>query len=369
MSKRCSVLVITATPDRRPSSDDLDRIIEELRLRPGVQVDRWYLRSPERRAPDGEVVVDSLRTWLPAAALRTVGLTRLGRGLQGRRLRGWLRDLDPDVVLLDDGLGDRILPYAPRPPAVVARSNNEPPVLGELEPPPDSEPSLVLVGSGRPDPDLPAERWFRLGPELLVGRAFEQLAADVAAARAADRERVGAPGSDLPVVSGWGEDGWLDGPDLFIRTLWHLQDRHGIVARGIWHGLPPDHHEAERLRAEAVRCGLAGRFDLVPVGSVAEHVAAEAGSLPFRLPADYVDLVPPAMVGVPVVTFDPVPAPAVWVTGVPLLDLDGAAAALARAVEGWTDPAEVERRHRSADSIRVSAVVDRILAAGPRSSP
>lgn len=43
------------------------------------------------------------------------GSKRLAGRLRGQRLRSWFKEVDPDVVILDDGVGCRVLPGATDP--------------------------------------------------------------------------------------------------------------------------------------------------------------------------------------------------------------------------------------------------------------
>src|SRR5690606_20285888 len=128
--------------------------------------------------------------------------------------------------------------------------------------------------------------------------------------------RLGLPEAE-PVIAGWGGDGWLDGPDLFIRTLWALGDRHGVPAHGVWFGTDqPD--EAQRLRDEAARCGLADRYHLLPYDghgdTPAAALCADVALLPSREALLREHLMAAIVSGMIVVAFEAcdIDDPAVW---------------------------------------------------------
>lgn len=365
-----TVLVVAAAPDRRASSRSLLDLVAELDRRPETAVALWYLRDgedPEPGAPAPDHVVDHLRTWRPAVVVDRVLGPANGNRLRAVRLRRWLRDLDPDVVLLDDGLGDRILGSLGPSVVRVARRNVEPPDTALLEPaaPPSADLWLVAPGADPAPADAGAVLVERPVRDLAEAA---RLAAPVAQARL--RERAGLP-PDAPVVVGWGE-GFLDGTELFPRLLWALAARHGVVAHGLWVGplVTPD--EEARLRAEAERCGVGERYHLVREGP-ALRTCGDVAVLPYRDRADdprqptaELPMVAVAVAaGLPVAAFAAAVAlddPAV--TSVADLDLDALAAAVAAGLAGDRSPAgrraRVEAARRRLD---VRPWADDLLAA------
>lgn len=327
------ILVVTASPDGRDSTANLGDLVEELRRRPDANVRYWFLRRADHQVlRPGTRVVDSLRTWWPARLLELVGLGRLAAGLRGLRLRSWMGRRGPDVVLLDDGLGERIVDHVVPQPAVIVRCNVEPPLFAELEPTPRASADLWIVPAS--SPPVPAGEPFSI--EHPFHRPFRYPGGRRFAAedeREAQRRTDDVP-VHVPLVVGWGDDGWLDGPDLFVRALWALEHRHGVHAHGVWYGLGADPHEGERIRREAARCGLAQRFHLRPGDTVAGRLSGDAVLLPYRSSASADDLLDAVRSGAAVVTFRAADVDDPMVTIVDDLDVEAAAAALAEGLAG-----------------------------------
>ncbi len=289
VSERLSILVVTARPDQRRSTEVLRLLVEYLERRPDARVTVWFLRSDPDGGDDppwpGSRVVDDLRTWWPTRPL--VGGTgrRIADALRGARLRWWLREARPDVVLLDDGLGDRVLDPWPRPVFRAVRTNPDPPRGVEMEPPPLTT-GDVVIGS------LPVEHDD--GTPHLVLPVLRRRSLALPMARPGERTRVraalGIP-EEAQLVVGWGEDAWIDGTDLFLRTLWALGERHGVEPHALWLGLSSDRHEADRIRTEAARCGLADRFHLHPLTEEVQRYAGDAVLLPTRVPGEDTELI------------------------------------------------------------------------------
>lgn len=351
-----SLLVVTAAPDDRPSTETLGVIVAELERRPDVDVEVWHLRAtPEETPWPGAPVVDSLREWWPARVLEGVGVPRLPAAMRGLRLRAWNRRVAPDAVVLDDGLGERVLVGTPGRPVLVARRNATPPVHADWEPEPVATPAIVLVppGDGAPVPP---------GAVAIASPHVRDYTAARRAGEPAQRERtrelLGIDGSG-PLVVGWGDDGWIDGPDLFVRALWALEHRHGVLAGGLWLGLGADPHEVDRLRAEADRCGVGDRCWFRPADTLAARCCGDAVFLPYRGAGDPAELLEAAAGGLEVVTFPGalVEDPAVVV--VDHLDVDAAAAALDAALRS-DRPALTAS---ATDRLDVAPWVDRLLAA------
>lgn len=347
------MLVITAAPDERPSTRNLSLILDEVNRRPDARATLWYLRSaPEHVERPGTRVVDSLRTWPPCAALDAVGLAKPAAWIRGRRLRGWLREVDPDVVVLDDGLGARVLdPLSPRPPVVVRR-NAVTPEHQHLEPPPEESADLLVVPAGTEaeDTDVPTL------VEHTYGHAYGSHFAS-AEERGAIRERYDLPTAG-PLLVGWGDDGWLDGPDLFIRTMWALAERHGVEIDGVWFGLTADADEVDRLRREAERCGVGDRFHHRPAVSTALRLCGDAVLVPYRTVATADDVVVPALAGCVVVAFEATGVEDPDVTLVPDLDVEAAAAALAEGLRQDRAEREAQRHWRLDPRLLVDGVLD-----------
>jgi hypothetical protein len=346
MSGQLSILVITAHPDRRHSTEMLHLLVDHLARQPGTRVAVWFLRAGDDadsvdRWPGGRVV-DDLRTWWPAQRVGDRLGQRFGASLRGIRLRGWLRAVRPDVVILDDGLGNRVLDAWERPVVRAVRVNPTPPSDAAFEPPSLTTGDL-LIGVDAP---IRAEGPASLAlPALCDGRVPRRMVDH--AARTARRRALGLP-VGVPLVVGWGEDAWLDGTDLFVRALWALEDRQGIKAHGLWLGLSSDPHEADRMRAEAVRCGLSGRFHLRPITGDADRYVGDGVLLPSRVPGDIQPMMRALCSGLVVVTTDGDHLPP-GTTGVPPLDVDTAAEALGEGLAGDRSTRSEDHRLLDAD--------------------
>lgn len=336
--------MVAAEPDERPTTDELRLLCEALDERPDVSVHVWFLRDYHRRRWPGTRNVDALRTWWASRLLEAV---RLGIGaswLRGRRLRRWFADIDPDAVLLDDGVGARLLPSAPRPPLVIERRN---PVAGLtygfVEPTverPDIVVSYLAPPAARDGVESPA--WFQVSPFLDDWHDLVELGRR---AHLDGRERLGLP-PDVPLVVGWGDAGWVDGSDIFVRTLWYLQDRHGIAAHGLWLGPLDDAVEVQRLTSEAERCGVADRLHLRDDTEPESRWCGDVAFLPSRVPVDALTLATAAACDQAIVTFGPAVVEAPWIRVADYLDLPGAAAHLATSLRDDREPwsTEVDRR-------------------------
>lgn len=327
-----SVLVLTALPDDRESTAQLALLVDELRTRRGARVTVWYLRCLDHQTPPpGTRVVDRLRTIAPLRALDAVGAGAPASWVRGRLLRRWMAEVRPDLVVLDDGLGDRVLDVLdPRPPVVV-RHNAVLPDFAELEPPARERGDLTIVppgaaDEGDDDPTVLLELPWPDPDGTDPGRPFRD-----ADRRDGARNALDLP-TGVPLVVGWGDDGWLDGPDLFVRTLWALEHRHGVTAHGVWFGLAADRREAERILTEADRCGLGGRLHHRPTTTLDGQLCGDAVLLPYRSPTDPADLLPAMVAGAAVVTFRSTAPVGPGVVRVDELDVEAAATALATAL-------------------------------------
>jgi hypothetical protein len=354
MPSPISVLIVTPAPDDRESTRWLvEDLLPEMRDRPDVEVALWYLRGPRwwveaEPDPTADLVVDDLRTWLPARALDLVGLRRVGDGLRGLRLRGHLRRIHPQVVVLDDGLGARVLEHLGAH-VLVVRSNREPAVDIHLEPPPAVRADVWIGAEGAPAGSVV------LPPAPVRYYAAERALGDPGL-QARLRTSVGL-GPEQFVVVGWGGLGWVDGAGMFVRALWALEHRHGIAATGLWVATEGSPDEAARLEAEAERCGVGDRFRI-------EHGAAELRScgdvafLPFRDAAPDDWPLTALLSGLGVVAFAAVAATDPGIAVVADLDVDAAADAIA-AEHGRT---RESRRAAAYERLDIGPWLDRFLA-------
>lgn len=351
-----SVLVVTALPDDRTSTDVLRELVDHFEERADVDVETWFLRSyPQHRPWPGSRVVDDLRTSGPSGWARRFHVPVLPSILAGRELRRWLRRLDPDVVLLDDGLGSRVLDGWSGAPAIVVRLNEGAPADADLEAGPPATAALTLrhARATAPSPSGPVRV---ISPDL-----HEQREAIDDGERALSEHRRGRHGvpDDVPLLTGWGEDGWLDGPDVFIRCLWALEHRYGVVAHGLWVGVGSADDRA-RLEAEARRCGVADRYHLV-VGDAADRFCGDAVFLPWRTAGDAEEILSALVAGLSVTAFPSVAVPDEAVTVVGHLDIDAAARSLSVSLfEDRGDRAAAAR-----DRLDVGALADRLLRLRP----
>lgn len=354
-----SILVLSWANDRRPSTQDLRQLVAELNRRPDVAAELWFFHdNGVYPIGDDTRVLDEMTTWGPAEALERVGAGRVANQLRGLRRHAWLAERRPDVVIFDDGIGGWLLRRLDRDHVRVVRANDEPPegagaeVRSGLD-----RVDLTLVLPGRTA--LPGSRAFD-APDVRAWNAAERT--DVDAARARARERLGID-PDVPVVVGFGRDGWLDGPELFVRGIWALERRCGRKVDAVWLAPGAAPEELDRLVDEAGRCGFGDRFhvrsdvhqedlDLLLAGDVAllpYRAEGEAGTAASLLGAGL------AIVSFPVWTFD---HPALHL--VPHLDLDAAAHALATALDGDRD----ERRAAAGAHLEgAEGWIDRFLAA------
>ena len=349
-----SFLIISAAPDRRASTKSLRALVEDLDRRPDTTAALWFLRPHPDAPTSGDTVVDSLRTWTPAALLSQVGLGRAAGLLRGLRLRAWLREVAPDVVILDDGLGERALEHVRTRPIRVIRRNTEPPAGTEAEPPPATRAALHLVPPGTPEPptgatsfEMPLVRDLSSGHRMFGATAKRDV-----------RGALGFP-LDVPLVTGWGDDGWVDGAELFVRGLWTLRARHGIEAHGRWLTSRDDPQSIRRFRAEVARCSLDGAVEIVEDAPPDARFCGDLVFLPYRWPSDPVLPALASAAGLPVVTFEVNAIDDPRVTSVADLDLEAAAGMMALLL---VDPPPVRPGDQPLD---VSAWTDRFLALLP----
>ena len=259
--------------------------------------------------------------------------------LRGRRLRRWLKQTDPTVVVLDDGLGTRVIDSLRPAPRLAVRINEAPPDDIDKERPPATAADLTIVPSNRTA--LPTGQTGTRSIEQPLPAQRSRAAGRLAGPRevAEVRRRHDLP-EDAPLVVGWGDDGWLDGPDVFVRVLWALEHRHGVAAHGAWFGLSADPHEIDRLHQEAERCGVGARFHHRPADTTESRLCGDAAFLPYRSATSLDDLLEVACSGSLVVAFEAAGAADRLILAVPDLDVERAAAEIASGLGH-------DREHRS----------------------
>lgn len=265
MNRPISILLISAAPDQRESSRELDLLSVAAERRSDVELHRWYLRHSVPAVPVGDdVVIDDLRRWWVSQVAVTCGQPRLAHALQGMRLRAWYRRVAPDVVVLDDGLGERVIPGSAAPTLVV-RSNAEAP-------------------DDRYGEALPARRVALTVPG---GPATDGVRSSSSIARRY-RERYGLRARSR-VVTGWGPLGWADAPDVFVRALWHVKRLGVDDLEGVWFSASFDRELRARLEDEVKRCGLVGSVQFVDEQHPADW-HGDAVFLPHREPVIEADV-------------------------------------------------------------------------------
>ena len=336
-----SVLVVTAEPDDRHSTQVLRRIVDELDRREGVGVTTVFLRPGTTPADGwGRVrVVDDLRTHWFSRVLAVFG-SRPSGWFRGWTLRRWMAEGAAGVVVLDDGLGERVVQSIRPRPVVVIRSNEALPASAELEPPPLRTADLVLrAPEANPETPDSLESGHLLDAQRRASRA--------ANARAAIREGLSVPPEERLLV-GWGPDPWLDGTGLFIRTLWYIQQRSTMPIHGLWLGLDRDDAALAELQMEVERCGLVGRMHFQDLSDEATKWSGDAVFLPHRTEVlDLDGMLDVVAAGLQVVTFAPAILHDPAFRAVSPLDLDSAAQLLTEALH--EDPQRKVDRTRRLD--------------------
>jgi hypothetical protein len=258
------VLVVSAAPDARRSSASLRRAVVRLARERELSVEWWFLRDA---AGDADLmgagvsvlvgagvsvrVVDQLRTSSISSVLGRLGAHAVAARVAGLRLRIWWRRAAPDVVVLDDGLGGRVLPD--RPPPVIVRVT---PVA------PDGPAADEPVWSGPV-----AGRWYAPGVAAAGADPAEMSAAEQlelawsspapSDAAAAVRRAAGLP-VDQPVVCWPAGDG--DELDVMLGWLARGDARFDRPAQVVWvdPNLTTESHA--RVAAAARRAGVADRL-------------------------------------------------------------------------------------------------------------
>lgn len=179
----------------------------------------WFLRGGDGPSWPGSRTVDHLRTSRVSRMLRRMGLHATSLHLAGIRLRWWYLRAAPDVVILDDGVGGRVL--ARPPDCVIVRENYEQPeglhedrwsgairaviaVGGRTAQilPPDV---VIMDEPQRPDPSVASAVAF-LGNSFGVGAGSRLVVVD---------QSVDAPGLDAVLVG----LGSLGGPPLTVIVV------------------------------------------------------------------------------------------------------------------------------------------------------
>ena len=345
-----SLLVISAVPDDRPSTSTLVAFVDELRRRPDVRAQLWFLRDGDggggSAEGDADRVVDDLRRNRLATLLESAGLGRLAGVLRGRLLRRWWNHAAPDAVVLDDGLGARVL--AGRSVTTVVRTNERPPADAALEDGPLASADLWIVSDGSAEEHR--------GSEVVpVPPVLKDLHSSVAYCESDERDRVrrrlGLP-ERQPLVLGWGADPWLDGVDVFVRALWILEHVHGVVAHGAWIGCEAIEDDTDRLMSEVRRCALDGRVSFLADGDAEARFCGDVVLLPHRsVDPELAPLDEVLVTGAQVVCSTASRLEGTGITVVADLDASAAGAALARCLAD--------------DRGRVAAHVGRAYHVGP----
>ena len=351
MSQR-SLLVVSAAPDDRPSTSTLVAVVGELRRRHDLRTEFWFLRHGGGTSAVADRVVDDLRTTEPAASFDRIGLSPAANLIRGRLLRRWWRAVDPTWVLLDDGLGTRLLGGG-RSARTIARINDALPADAPLEGAPLDRADLWLVPPGAPG--RPTGRTLEMPPLLWDHQ-------DALPFRRADGTRRCPPPPGHP-------RGRAPGGGMGSRPLAGRPRPAGPHAVGpgapprhvrprLWLGLDDDLPDARRLDEEAERCGVADRFTRRPVSSIDTRLCGDVVMLPYRSEGSTTEVREALVTGAAVVTFPvwDLSDPAIRV--VPDLDVPAAAAAVAAALGDDRDHlarAAVER-------FDVRPWVDRFLA-------
>ncbi len=257
-----SVLLITASPDLRRSTRDLELAAEALRSRTDVRIGLWYLRHGDRSPAQHSWTVDDLRTWGPAATLDRIGARLPAGWLRGRRLRRHLRALDPDVVVLDDGLGARVLDSSTHP-LILTRRNAVGPAPESLEPVTSSQ-----------DAVLDSDPWRQRleGPRVLeFGTLRDDTGCTGAEAMLVGRRALGLP-QDACVVAALAPE---SDPGLLIEILQDCAKAGRDTVHGLWldpRGSPAD---CRAVRERASRGGVSATFHLRQVDLADSWPAAD----------------------------------------------------------------------------------------------
>lgn len=308
MNSPVSILFVSDAPDGRSSTEQVQLLVDAAARRNDVDLTVWFLRGgPDRLAWPTNTVVDDLRRWPVSRVFSAVRLERVAGGLRGLRLRRMYAEVSPNVVVLDDGLGERIIPARYRPMIVVRRS--EQPYWNEF-----AEPSVVRSVAMTMSP----------GPVFHAVPATERVDHTI-------RQRLGL-GADTPVVVGWGPLGWVDAPDVFVRALWHMIRLGAPDVEGVWFSSSFDTELRQRLDDEVERCGLTGRVQFVDEEPPTDW-RGDAVFLPRRDATSIREFTETLNLSICPVVFDVPSSPRVPARQVPYLDVRAAATELVSELE------------------------------------
>ena len=250
-----SVLLITESPDLRHSTRDLELAAQALRRRPDVRVGLWYLRHGDRDPVGHSWVVDDLRTWRPAATLDRLGARLPANLIRGLRLRRRLRVLDPDVVVLDDGLGARVLNESNRQ-LLLTRRNAVGPSSDSLEPPVLRSDAILDSDPWRPPPERV--------PSLEMGPLRDHAGSNSVNAMRVGRRALGLP-EDVDVVVAPAS---ASNPELLIGVLRACKNGGRRRVHGLWVDPHCSPSECSAARERASLGGVSDVFHLRQVDLV-----------------------------------------------------------------------------------------------------
>lgn len=351
------VLVITASTEQRPSTPALDAILDEFDRRDDTSVELWYLRDDQGPRRPGSRVVDDLRARGPGHLLEVMGMPRIASAVKGYILSRWRRAASPEIVILDDGLGLRAL-QGWRPRRLVARINSDLPADANLEMAPVSNADLILKEASAEwaapsEPVIETPTYLRDFAHVLSQSPEDD--------RLNSRKLLDIPPSS-PLVVGWGADGWLDGPDLFVRGLWMLNERRGCRAHGLWITSHGSEALEKSLYAEARRCGVDDRFAISREDQLSTRLCGDAVFLPCRAPHDPMDLLAAVASGLEVVTFPVHSVEDPAIRTVDHLDLEAAASVITQSLV----PRRAERADQAMRRLDVRHAVGVLLEAAER---
>lgn len=275
------VLVVTSAPDDRRSTAALRGAVAELAGAAQAEVHVWFLRgSPatagtwgRSAAPTGWSgsvrVIDDLRMWWPVRTARRLGLDGFAGRIAGARLRLWRRAASPDVVVLDDALGGRLL--GRRRPAVLAvRHNSLPPVGAELESrwtgPVDIEISPAGSASGPAPHD---------GRALVLEPVWVEPVAGIGESPVPDLRRVFGLPTEVAIVMWCGRSSESALDDL-VTVLAEVEARGGPAAHGLVVDDRLTHDRLSVIRRTAEDRGFGDRIHPRPVATPPLMFAADA---------------------------------------------------------------------------------------------
>jgi len=268
------VLVVAASPDGRRSTASLRRAVSRLGRERDLSVEWWFLRDVDSAGTTGSEigprtgpastdapirVVDHLRTSPVSTAFTRWGADRVAARLAGLRLRAWWRRARPDVVVLDDGLGGRLLPE--RPPPVVVRVNP----TGPAEPAASEDRWSGPVAGWWYSPGAPVDAPSPTVPPAVIVHErleFEPPSASSPDAVGAARRAAGLPVDELVVLWSVADAAGADAADeLAVMLEWLVagDDRFDRPVHVVW--VDPDltAESHARVATAARRAGVAER--------------------------------------------------------------------------------------------------------------